>query len=62
MSDRATAHHFLGAGRSAHIKALVLTFALCVLAGLVLFVWSQLHAEADQSMKGGEIKKEREVR
>ena len=49
MSDRATAHHFLGAGRSAHIKALVLTFALCVLAGLVLFVWSQLHAEADQS-------------
>ncbi len=49
MSERAAAHHFLGARRSAHIKALVLTFALCVLAGLVLFVWSQLHADADQS-------------
>ena len=40
---------FSGARRSAHLKALVLTFALCVLAGLVLFVWSQLHAEAEQS-------------
>jgi PAS domain S-box-containing protein len=49
MSGRAGTHHFLGARRSAHLKALVLTFALCVLAGLVLFVWSQLHAEAEQS-------------
>ena len=49
MSERAAAHHFLGTRRSAHIKALVLTFALCVLAGLVLFVWSQLHADAGQS-------------
>ncbi|MBB1651893.1 ATP-binding protein [Delftia sp. UME58] len=49
MSKQTAAHHFLEARRSAHLKVLVLTFALCVLSGLVLFVWSQLHAEADQS-------------
>jgi len=49
MSKQTAAHHFLEARRSAHLKVLILTFALCVLSGLVLFVWSQLHAAADKS-------------
>ena len=49
MSKQTAVHHFLEARRSAHLKVLILTFALCVLSGLVLFVWSQLHAEADKS-------------
>ncbi len=49
MSHKAAAHHLLGTRRSAHAKALVLTFALCVLGSLVLFVWNQLHVQAEQS-------------
>src|SRR5256885_15201179 len=49
MPHRAAMHRFLGARRSAHIKALILSFALCVLAGLVLFIWGQLHTQAEQS-------------
>lgn len=49
MPHRDAAHHFMGARRSAHAKALILTFALCVLGGLVLYVWNQLHVQAEQS-------------
>ena len=49
MPHRVAMHRFLGARRSAHFKALILSFALCVLAGLVLFIWGQLHSQAEQS-------------
>lgn len=49
MPHRTAARRLQGTRHTAQIKALILTFALCVLAGLVLYVWSQLHVQADQS-------------
>ncbi|WP_043005205.1 PAS domain S-box protein [Comamonas testosteroni] len=49
MSHRAATREFLGARHSAHLKALILVFAICVLGALVLYIWGQLHAQAEQS-------------
>ncbi|WP_177340841.1 sensor histidine kinase [Comamonas thiooxydans] len=49
MPHRAATRQFLGVRHSAHIKGLIFVFALCVLGALAIYIWGQLHAQAEQS-------------
>lgn len=49
MPHRAATREFLGVRHSAHIKGLIFVFALCVLGALAIYIWGQLHAQAEQS-------------
>lgn len=49
MPYRVATREFFGVKHSAHVKALILVFSLCVLGSLSIFLWGQLNAQVANS-------------